>query len=188
MSFGVRLRSIRKSQKLSLADIATRTGLSISMISQLERGITSPSVSSLKKVAAALSTNVANLFEEEEELPRLLVKKTERMDWQLRRTRFELLAPDRARKMEPLLITYQKGGTSGEQMIEHEGEEFGIVLKGRAEYWVGSEKMILEEGDSIYFRSDLPHKLVNIGEEECKVLWVLTPPTYYGITPNGHGD
>lgn len=79
-------------------------------------------------------------------------------------------------KMQPLIFTLKVGGHTGNQLNPHEGEEFGMVLKGRIELSVGEVKHIMEEGDSVSFNSIQPHKFVNVGGEEAVVFWVIFSP------------
>lgn len=79
-------------------------------------------------------------------------------------------------KMQPLIFTLKVGGRTGNQLNPHEGEEFGMVLKGKIELSVGKNKYIMEEGSSGSFNSNQPHKFANIGREEAIILWMIFSP------------
>jgi uncharacterized cupin superfamily protein len=79
-------------------------------------------------------------------------------------------------KMQPLIFNLKVGGYTGNQLNPHEGEEFGMFLKGRIELSVGKDKYIMEEGDTISFNSLRLYKFINIGREEVSVLWVIFSP------------
>ena len=88
-----------------------------------------------------------------------------------------LLTPDLRGKLEVILDVEEPGHTSGQEYYSHEGEEFGIVLEGTYEVQVTKKRFILEEGDSIYFSSRIPHRVRDVGKKSAKTLWVITPPS-----------
>ena len=178
LNIGFRVRARRLQQGLSLRQLSDRTGLSISFLSQLERDQTRPSISSLKDVATALGLSVAELLSDPATNHRLVLRRADRPAWSLARVRFELLATGDDRLMEPQLITYEPGGASGGHPVTHQGEEFGIVLSGRAECWVGEELFVLDEGDCVYFSAQVPHRLRNAGSGPCRYLLVVTPRSF----------
>ncbi len=92
--------------------------------------------------------------------------------------RYEMITPDLTCKMQILTMEAEPGTDSGDYRFEHVGEECCFLQSGRLEIEVGTEKYILEAGDSLYFSSEIPHRWVNIGEEKISILWITTPPTY----------
>ncbi|WP_034429688.1 cupin domain-containing protein, partial [Caldisalinibacter kiritimatiensis] len=91
---------------------------------------------------------------------------------------YELLCPDLNRKIEFLHITLKPGDSSTKDLIAHDGEECGIVIKGRLMVKTKLEEYILQEGDSIYLDSTIHHRYINIGTEECVSIWAMTPPSF----------
>ncbi|MBI4635763.1 MAG: cupin domain-containing protein [Candidatus Rokubacteria bacterium] len=90
--------------------------------------------------------------------------------------RNECLVPDFKRKMEAIVSKIAPGTRS--PVYEHEGEDFGDMLRGRLQFWVGEEPFTLEEGDSISFPARLPHYWIHPATAEpVETLWVITPPT-----------
>ena len=176
MDLGKRIHELRAHRGLTLEKLANRAGLTASFISQLERNIVFPSIPSLTSIAAALGVR-ADFFFKETEVPKGKVVKKEK------RERFiledagadvEVLSEGSLGvKMQPLIFTLKVGGHTGGQLNSHEGEEFGMVLKGRIELSVGEDKYTMEEGDSVSFNSFQPHKFVNVGGKEAVVLWVI---------------
>ena len=71
------------------------------------------------------------------------------------------------------------GGMSKNEEYGHRGQELGVILHGSGEFTIGSESYSLQEGDSISFDSDVPHRLVNTGNEPLKMFWVITPPKLF---------
>lgn len=178
MEIGFRVRHHRQQQKLSLRQLAESSGLSISFLSQLERDLTRPSISSLKQIADALGLKVADLLADVAENGKIVLRRADRPVWDLSHVRYELLATAKGRSMEPQLVTFEPGADSGDHPVTHEGEEFGLILRGRAQCWIGEELLELEEGDCIYFEASTPHRMRNAGDDICVWLHVVSPPSF----------
>ena len=180
---GTSVRELREARAMTLQALSVRSGLSVGHLSQIERGLSSPSVGALQKVAKALGVTVGWFFR----LPHAglgneaayIVRADAR-----RRLRFasgitdELLSPHLAGNLEMLLSRFAPGAASGEQTYTHRGEEAGLVLSGSLEIWIGGERFDLAEGDSFSFPSTRPHRYRNPGGRETIVIWVITPPTF----------
>jgi transcriptional regulator with XRE-family HTH domain len=178
---GMTIRRLRESRQLSLKEVAARSGLTQSFLSQVERNLTSPSVASLRKVAQAYGVPLAALFQGESMPESRVVRRNERR--QLihpgRQWRDYLLTPNLTGKLQVILSVIEPGGGSGEEPYAHDSdEECVVVLRGRLEFWVGSDRYTLAEGDSIVFESRIPHRNRNPGPQQAEVLWITTPPSY----------
>jgi DNA-binding transcriptional MerR regulator/quercetin dioxygenase-like cupin family protein len=174
---GQRFRRLRLRKKLSLAQVARATGVSIGFLSALERGQMRCSISTLRRIARYYKTNIMSLFGTNEE-PQRHVRPSQRKILETSPgVRMELLAWGNT-AMEPHLFRIKPGGGSGES-YSHEGEEFLHVLRGEFEISLnGNERYLLKSGDSLYFESSTPHKWKNPGRTESWILWVNTPPTF----------
>ena len=188
-NLGTRLREARLRHELSLEKVSDLTGLSISMISKIERGVTSPSMRSLLALSNGLNVKLDMLFEppadqshrhEQPENEELVVRASarRRLDFGAKRLVKEHLTPEPLGTLELLLITLAPGGSTGDDVFSHKGEEGGLVLTGVLELWVDDKKMTLYPGDSFSFCSERPHRYRNAAEVETKVLWANTPPVY----------
>lgn len=181
---GQQLRVLRRGRGLSLVELAGRTGLSIGNISQIERGICSPSVRSLKKLSEALQVSIGDLFQDADLPPaaeiNYIVRKKTRPLLKLGATgvQKELLTPTTPGALQMLMVTIAPGGSSGPDHYTHRGEESGLVLSGSLELWIEDECFILKEGDTFRFKSSQPHRFANAGANTTSVLWVQTPPGY----------
>ena len=174
---GRRFRRMRTRRRLSLAQVAKATGVSVGFLSALERGQMHSSISTLRRIARFYRTNILSLFETAAENPRLVRPEQRKVLETTPGVRMELLAWGQT-AMEPHLFRVKPGGGSGES-YSHEGEEFLHVLRGEFEIWLnGNERYRLKEGDSLYFESSMPHRWKNPGRGETWVLWVNTPPTF----------
>jgi len=162
---------------LSLAAVASATGVSVAFLSALERSQTSASVATLRRLARFYNLNVLDFFDPPRANP-YLVKPHERKLLEAGPgVTMELLAWGNA-IMEPHLFRIQPGAGSGES-YRHEGEEFLYVLRGQLEISLdGGKAFRLAPGDSFYFESSTSHRWFNPGKKETWVLWVNTPPTF----------
>ncbi|QFT85297.1 HTH-type transcriptional regulator PuuR [Halomonas sp. THAF12] len=177
---GARLRQLRKEKGLSQRELAKRAKVTNSSISLIEQNSVSPSVSSLKKILDALPVSISTFFAgEEASHPRPFYKACELteigdglLSWRLVAAR----RPDR--RMSILHERYPPGADSGEDMLEHDGEEGGVVISGQIEITVSGEVEVLSQGDGYYFDSRLPHRFRNVGDEECVIVSANTPPSF----------
>lgn len=178
---GVTIRRMREERQLSLKDLAGKSGLTQSFLSQVERGLTSPSVASLRKVAQAFGVPLAALFQGPVAPENHVVRRDQRR--QLvhpgRQWRDYLLTPNLTGKLQVIWSVIEPGGGSGDEPYAHDSdEECVVLLHGRLEFWVGPDHYSLDEGDSIVFESRIPHRNINPGPERAEVLWITTPPSY----------
>ena len=177
---GKHLRAVRKERSYSLEELARRTGFSKSFLSQIENGKNSPSIASLKKITQALDVSIGELFEEDRDDRVYFTKSDERRSFEVVKDKvvFQFGASNFPnRKMETIFFTLLPGGES-EGEYSHEGEEFGTVVEGTLLFELGGKEYRMEPGDSIYFRSSIPHRWSNPGSETMKAIWVITPPSF----------
>ena len=177
MDLGFRLRDLRRRQKMTLEELGKRTGLTSSFLSQIERNITSPSVKSLREIAAALNTKVSRFFEEQKSRDFVFIKKDKRKKNVNDRFKSccEVLASGLLDiRMEPSFLILKVGGKVEKQSDSLNGEEFGFVLKGKVELLRGPERFIMGKGDSVYFKGIKSHKVKNIGSNEANLLWIVS--------------
>jgi DNA-binding transcriptional MerR regulator len=175
------LRRIRQELGLSLREASARSGLSISFISALERGVSGASVATLQRLTAVYGTTLHELFgAPADDGPRRLVRARERRALRLGSAdvRIEELARN-TRQLEPQLFILAPGATS-DGAYAHEGEEFLYLLSGAVTVWVGDDECYAldREGDALTFPSTLPHRWRNDAGGESRLLWINTPPTF----------
>ncbi|HBY97375.1 MAG: XRE family transcriptional regulator [Ardenticatenaceae bacterium] len=179
-SLGQTLQAIRESREMTLEQLAAVTGVSAGLLSQLERGLGNPTFESLLKIASGLNVPLPSFFEGLGSENSLVVRKDDRkkLTTSDKDRTYELLTPDVNRALEMLWIVLQPGVWSEAEPYAHRGEECGIVLRGCLEAHVGDQIVIVNEGDSIYLRSDVPHRYFNPGPGEMIGIWAYTPPSY----------
>jgi transcriptional regulator with XRE-family HTH domain len=175
-NLGKRLRALRNDRGLTLAQLGQRVDLSTSYLSQIERGVTMPSLPKLTIIARALDVGMGYFFEDDVSSPRIVRLNQGK---RLRSTDdivAELLSADLSDKeIQPYRVVCQSGA-SRDQLPIHPGEEFGFVLKGQLTVTVGEETFVLEAGDSIHYQAFQPHSWRNEGDEECIAVWAVSPP------------
>lgn len=179
IDIGPKIKELRLKKGLKLKDVARETDLSISLISQVENNNTSPSLSTLIKLANFLGTDTSFFLEKaEKKKGGMVCHKADRKFWTSNdhKIYFELLNPSvRSKKMEIVSAKMERFESPPEKYT-HEGEEFGLVMKGRIAVQVGDETHILNEGDTIYFESTIPHAIYGVAPEGSEILWVNSPP------------
>ena len=180
MDVGERLRAIRRLRRVTLKTVADRAELSESFLSQVERGRANASVASLKRIAAALGVNVADLFEPNGSgRPRVLRREARPNLTFGTLGRKYMLTPRPLEHLQVVLGELDAGGSTGDEPYTHgDSEELLVVLSGIVSLQLGTEMFELCTGDSIDYRSSTPHKLSNIGGDMAEVMWIISPPSY----------
>jgi transcriptional regulator with XRE-family HTH domain len=178
---GERLRAIRTLRRVTLRTVAERAELSESFLSQVERGRANASIASLKRIAAALGVNVADLFEPNgtRARPRVLQKASRPALTFGTLGRKFMLTPRPLEHLQVMVGEFEPGGSTGDEPYTHgDSEELLVVLEGTVHLQLGTEVFELRKGDSIDYRSSVPHRLVNAGVGIAEVMWVISPPSY----------
>lgn len=177
---GARLKTIRKMHGLSQRELAKRAGVTNGTISLIEQNRVSPSVSSLRKVLSGIPMSLGEFFTTDfSETPKVFFGSEELTELGDGTVRLRLVAGDRRQRAMALMHeTYPPGADTGDDMLSHEGEEGGVVVKGQVEVTVGGNKRLLGPGDAYYFDSSLPHRFRNPGDEECVIISANTPASF----------
>ena len=182
---GRSVRTRRLAAELTLKDLAKRASCSESMLSKVENGRVAPSISTLHRIAAAMGTNVAELMTEQSRPVTVVMRAKTRELMRfggdldpMRGVLVERLTPVFAGMMLQADLYVVPPGCGSGGLLQHEGEEMGLVLQGSIELSVGNETHVVREGDSFLFRSEEPHSFVNKSNDIARVVWVNTPPTF----------
>lgn len=177
---GQRLKSIRTRLNLSQRQLARQSGVANATISQVEAGKLNPTVSMLKKVLDGIPVSLGEFFADEfEARDRVFFRAEELTEIADGGVSFRQVGGNLSnRAIQFIHECYQPGSGTGKHAITHEGEECGIILKGRLEVTVGDETSILGTGDAYYFKSSQPHQFRNTGSEPCELITACTPPTF----------
>lgn len=185
---GERLREERVKAGISQRELARRLGLSASMISQLESGLSKPSVGTLYAIVTELNLSLDRVirgvdFDEEtaegpaDDLPvSPLVHPKDRQVIDLASgVTWEELSPSSDEGVDFLQATYEVGGAStpDQSLMRHHGREYGFVMTGTLGIKIGFQEYELNPGDSIAFDSTRPHRLWNKGDEPVHAIWFV---------------
>ena len=181
-----RIKEYRKKREFTLRQLADKASCTASYLSQVEKGLTVPSLSMVGRLSAALDISVGDLLSED--------KNRDQKDWYLSKAdrkiihypdgklSSQLLATKIAtKKIEALISAIKPGGTSdeAERMTHPRGtEEFVLVMKNEIDFNINGKEIHLCEGDTLYFDGTLPHRWVNNGSETAEVLFVFSPPIW----------
>ena len=177
---GARLRTLRQEHRYSIRKLAGLAGVSPSLISEVERGRVEPSISVLKRIATALDVALTYFFSDPMASESRVVRHDERRI--LRESRdgsgitFELLAPTGGEILEPIYGRYDVGASMGP--VTHDGEEWGMVIKGRLKVSLGDEVYFLNEGDAIQFPSSIPHRIANAHDGITEYVWINSEQSF----------
>lgn len=180
VAVGQRIRDLRRTRAMSLEAVAARTELSIGFLSQIERGLSSPSLRVLATLADVLGVGIAGLFgakENDAAAPDAIVtRERQRAELNLWRTGIskQLLSPAGSEgRLNLFLVHMEPGGSTGDELYTHDGEEAGLVIEGEMKLTVDAESWTLKHGDSFRFASRRPHRFSNpSSNSKAVVLWV----------------
>lgn len=182
-AIGRKVRALRQGLDVKLADLARSAGLSVGMLSKIENGQTSPSLTTLKALAQALNVPISMFFQDfEERSDCSFVPAGQGVRIDRRGTKaghvYELLGHSlrSATKIEPFLITIDEGGEP-HATFRHPGHEFIYMLSGRVVYRHGDRRYDLGPGDALFFDALAPHGPEEMPELPARYLSIIvTPP------------
>jgi len=178
---GERIKRFRLERNLTLKEVEVKAKVSATHVSEIERGMTSPTVGALAKIARALGTEPSYFLQNDSHPAVSVVRKGKRrvMRYEEWGARIGGLSQGIGRsRMSFLEVELEVGLSQNLEPWTHTGEELIHILKGVVEIHVGPERHLLKEGDCIHFRSTEPHTVRNIGDATARLLWVASPPFY----------
>ena len=177
-SIGQRIREYRMLRHATLRNVADKAGISEGFLSQLERGLTSASLATLREIADALGLEMVDLFDTAARPAHRVLSLADRPTLQFgHKLTKQLLTPKPYRHLEVFVGNFEPGGTTGPKPLVHgHSEEFLLVLAGSVRLHLGDETHLLAQGDSIDYDSGTPHRVA--AAEAAQLLWVISPPSY----------
>ena len=176
MDVGSRLQDLRQARGMSARALARKSGLSANALSMIERGKTSPSVSTLYKLAEAMEVPITAFFRNEPTRQMIVFRRAdERTRVPFLRGVWEGLGGEMFTGfMEPFIFSLESGASSGPFGMIHTGHEFVICLRGQLEYQVENQHFVMEPGDSLLFGAQMQHRWRNPGNTLTNALVVLS--------------
>ncbi|HNY73903.1 MAG TPA: XRE family transcriptional regulator [Syntrophales bacterium] len=183
VNIGRKVRELREKSQLTIMDLAARSGVPKSVLTEIESGDVTPPVATLLKLARAMNVGMAFFFQDEAAADKVSVT---RKDQRIRIRRrphhhegevdyiyesLETRKPDK--HMEPLFVEFQSMETGDMVFSSHEGEEFVYLLEGRLEFRSHERLEVLTPGDAIYFESDLSHAFRGLDNQAARAIVVV---------------
>jgi transcriptional regulator with XRE-family HTH domain len=176
---GKKLKATRLRNDMTIQELAESSGVSSNMISRIERGLTTPSVEIMVKLGNTFGMSI-NYFVEEAEKGSTIVhtKKGQGEPVFFFEDKHQIISLTQGLRDPDFTVffdTIEENCSSGDGGMVHTGEEFVLVLEGLLEFVIDGEHYELEEGDSIVFKSSVPHRWRNLNQGKTDVLWVVSP-------------
>jgi len=176
---GKKLKATRLRNDMTIQDLAVSSNVSSNMISRIERGLTTPSVEIIVRLANSFGMSI-NYFVEEAEKGSTIVhtKKGQGEPIFFFEDKHQIISLTQGLRDPNFTVffdTIEPNCGSGDGGMVHSGEEFALVVEGTLEFVVDDERFVLEEGDSIVFKASLPHRWRNLHQGKTNVLWVVSP-------------
>ena len=177
MDIGHKIKQLRVQNGLTLEELASRSELTKGFLSQLERNLTSPSISTLEDILEALGSSLSDFFKEEKDEQTVFQKKDFFVDERDDYTINWIVPNTQKNDMEPILIEIPQGGKSF-SVRPHGGEEFGYVVDGTAVLIAGDKRYVIKKGETFYMTGKDCHYITNEKAKTAKIIWVSTPPLF----------
>jgi transcriptional regulator with XRE-family HTH domain len=178
-SIGEGIRRERLRRGLTLAQLATQVNLTVSALSQIERGASDPSISSLRRISQAFDVPMFQFLVGTVQRE-IVVRRNRRtkLTFVDRLLEYELVSADTSGEFEVLSLSLTPGGSTGAVGNSHKSEECAVVLRGNVVAEVEGQIYELGPGDSIKIHRELLHRFMNRSETEAEVLIIISPPTF----------
>ena len=175
-----KLKRTREAKNLTLQQLADISGVSPSNIQKIETGRVMPSVAVMMKIARGLHKKIGYFLDDEEEKAKVsFVKKEDRMAAGVHQNGFSaqrLTSVMVDAELDSLILTLDPGISSGDEALSHRGEELVYVTRGTVTFTVDGIDYILKDGDSLHFKSDLPHSWENTGRGKAEIILICSLP------------
>jgi len=177
---GERLRTIREMYGFSQRALAKRADVTNGIISMIEQNSSSPSIATLKKILNGFPMSLTDFFTfGATSQNKIIYRADELIEIGGEKVSYRQVGTTlKGKAMQLIRERIEPGADTGDEMLRHEAEEGGIVIKGQIELTVGGQVEILFAGDAYYFDSRLPHRFRNIGDEVCEIVSACTPPSF----------
>lgn len=180
-SLGRDLRGLRKARGITLKELALKIGRSVGFLSQIERGISEPSMSDLRRIANAFDVPTSWFFMvDDQDTPetKFIVRAGARRSLGTPEEGIveELLSPDLGGSFEMFRTVIEPGAASAE-LLKRDTEEAGYLATGQLDFWIDGQVFHLSAGDSFRF-DHKSHRWHNPGDVQAVIIWVVSPPVY----------
>lgn len=175
---GLKVEHYRKNAGLSLRELAKQADITPSMLSQIEKGHSNPSIQTLKSLAKALDVPVFKFLMDEVDTRELVVRGDQRKQITIDGLEYELISPDFTSQLATAIMHLKPGTSSSETPMSHKGEEVAFVLKGPIHLSLLGDAYKLDTGDSVKIPAQALHMWRNPSNEPVSILFSVTPPSF----------
>ncbi len=178
---GRKIREYRKAKNLNIKELAEMTGLTSSLLSQIERNLANPSINTLKVISKALNEPLYGFFMETNDTEDLIVTPNNRKKLIFTENQdfiYELLTPNTKSSIEFINMVLSPNTKSSEEPMGHAGDEVAYVLEGVVHLYYNDKIFILEQGDSLRIAPHSKHRWENKSDSDAKVIFAITPPSF----------
>ena len=180
MEIGLRLRTLRKNRRMSLEDLALRSGLALATLSRIENGKGTGTFRTHQKIADALGVPLPEVYrglDKSEEVAVALPseEEAETFTYDGKASAIFLVRGIRAKQMLPQLLVLQPGGKTSLEQYREGTDRWLFGLEGSAQVQVGPKTYTVSEGGTLYFRGSLPHRMLNPHSKVARVISVTSP-------------
>lgn len=182
---GIRVQKYREERKMSREELAATADVPLTVLTALEDDNLYPSIAPLQKIARALGVRLGTFMDDQISTDPLIVRQTQReADLTMQKAedktpafRFHSLGKGKNdRNMEPFFIEIQPEPEEDRKLSSHQGEEFIVVVSGTLQVIYGKEEHLLQQGDSIYYNSIVPHYVGAVGDSPAEIYAVIYYP------------
>ena len=184
---GEKIKSLRETKEISIAELAERTGLAEEQINRIENNVDIPSLAPLIKIARALGVRLGTFLDDQDEMGAVVYHKDEEtketisfsnnaMDTRTHMRYLSLAKSKSDRHMEPFIVDIEATNDTEYSLSSHQGEEFIYVMEGVVEVSHGKKIHVIKAGDSIYYDSIVPHHVHGHEGQAAKILAVVYTP------------
>ena len=176
-SIGTRLREARIARGKTLGQLSEETGISIGSLSQVERGIVSPTIRTLYSIASVLGMSPARIIDPEgamagAESPYIMRAGQQPEVVNANGVVKLLTTPAGQDRYKGYNVLIRAGGSSGDESYAHDGDEMGVVISGSFSLQIEGRTFLLAQGDCFAFPSTLRHRFYNDGDSDAVAFWV----------------
>jgi transcriptional regulator with XRE-family HTH domain len=176
---GTYIRELRMKQNVSLRALAQQSDVSVSFLSQVERGEASPSIATLMRIAKALGQTIGSLFEHRSNSRLVRAGQGPRLVHPDRQWDEELLTPRGFSRLQVIRSTLAPGGGTGDELLTYGASETSVLVeRGKVDIWLGSDHFTLGAGDCLSYDPSVPHRLENRTNKPVVLLFSSAPPSY----------
>lgn len=173
---GRKIAAIRKQKDLSIRELAKLSNVTPSLLSQLERGLSNPSLNTIKSISKALDVPLFTFFIENVSNKEMIVRKDKRKIVTFPNNNnvvFEMLSPESVTSVEFAIVKLNPNASASDYQMSHKSQELAYILEGKVKLSMNEEEFILEKGDSVTIPLGTNHKWENPFDEEAQLIFSI---------------